>query len=582
MLQKRFDAQTRDWLNDLALLALGLIIFYSLWLGSYPLFTPDEGRYSEIAREMVATGDYITPRVNGIAFLDKPVLYYWLQAAAIHLFGVNEWALRFFPMLLGVIGCLVSYVCGRLLFNKNTGRLAAIILATTPLYFACSHYADLDLEVAVFISCSLLFFITGVFREGKSRQYFLFAAYFAAACAFLTKGMIGIVFPIMIIGSWILLTGRWALLLRMNIITGLLLFAALTIPWYYFAQAANPQFLHYFFVTQQVSRFLSAGEFNNPIPFWFYIPIILIGFFPWTAFLFQSLNQFIRATWQNRLAHQKELYLLLWFAIVLVFFSIPHSKIIGYILPVFPPIALLTAKYLNDTWNNVTSRSVVIATLSFAFFGAALLTLTVVLLQYAIVDFEPNFATYLMGIAAILISSIVTAFIMIKKRDWAYLVTISVASSILLLLTLTAGATYLNQNTAKPLAMELKPLLRPTDQVILYFKYYQDVPLYLERPVTIVADWTDPQIPYRDNWVREMWYGMPFQNTDDRLIDENAFWQRFDSNERVFVFLNDNYFDQFKKRAKSFFILGKYNDIILLSNQPTFVSWFQKHYHYEV
>src|SRR5580692_7343889 len=138
----------RQCLIDMLFLTVMLGIFYALWMGSYPLFTPDEGRYSEVAREMVVTGDYITPRLNGVAFLDKPVLYYWLQASAIHLFGLTESALRFWPALLGILSCLIVYLAGRQFFNRRTAIFAAIILATSPLYYAASHYANLDIEVA--------------------------------------------------------------------------------------------------------------------------------------------------------------------------------------------------------------------------------------------------------------------------------------------------------------------------------------------------------------------------------------------------------------------------------------------------
>ena len=136
----------RDWVRDFLLLAFFIAIVYGLWLGSYPFFTPDEGRYAEVAREMVASGDYITPRVNGIAFLDKPALYYWLQAAAIHFFGVKEWAIRLFPALLGLFGCLATYFAGRQLFSRRTGILSAIMLASAPLYFIGAHYANLNLK----------------------------------------------------------------------------------------------------------------------------------------------------------------------------------------------------------------------------------------------------------------------------------------------------------------------------------------------------------------------------------------------------------------------------------------------------
>ena len=234
------------WLSDTCSLVIFIGIFYLLWLGSYSLFTPDEGRYSEVAREMVATNDYITPRVNGVAFLDKPVLYYWLQAAAINLFGVNEWALRFFPALLGVLGCIVTYICGRQLFDRRTGIIAAIILATTPLYFGGAHYADLNLEVAVLITCTLLFFITAIQTSGRNQRNFIIAAWVSAALAFLTKGLIGIAFPAMIAGTWIILLWRWDVLKKIRLITGFMLFIIITLPWYMLVQKANPAFLHYF------------------------------------------------------------------------------------------------------------------------------------------------------------------------------------------------------------------------------------------------------------------------------------------------------------------------------------------------
>lgn len=559
----------RSWSIDIICLTTLLIIFYTLWLGSYPIFTPDEGRYSEIAREMVATGDYTTPRMNGVAFLDKPILYYWLQASAIKLFGVTEWALRLFPALLGVLGTLMVYVCGRCLFDRRTGLLAAIVLATSLLYFGGAHYANLDLEVAVFVSCTLLCLLTGVEVQNQSRTYFLFAAYIFAALAFLTKGLIGLVFPFMIFGTWIVLLHRWAILKKIHLLAGIILFIALVLPWYTMVQMVNPKFVEYFFITQQITRYLSSTEFNSKTPIWFYVPVILLGFFPWTIFMVQAMSHAIKHAWRERSQYTKELFLLLWITIVFIFFSIPQSKTMGYILPIFPALALLVGKYLATTWDNSKQTAIYWSTINFILLGSILAIALLILRQFNWTYAAAEFANYLFIISILLIVSIILAFFLIKKKTFLPLFATLVIFSITSLLILTQSATYLNHNSIKPLVLVLKNVIRPEDEVIHYFRYYQDVPLYLGQKVTIVADWDAKNINFKDNWMRELWYGMKFQKNNDWLINDTKFWERWNSNKRVFVFMHINYFVEFKDKVKHYYHLGIYHDVVLLSNQPT-------------
>lgn len=571
MLRNSLSKKNSDLKTDLISLCLFLFVFYTLFLGNYPLFTPDEARYSEVAREMVATGDYITPRVNGVAFLDKPILYYWLQAIAIYLFGIKEWALRLFPVLSGIFGCVVTYICGRRLFDRRTGFISAIILGTSPLYFCGTHYANLDLEVAVWISATLLFFITGVQDQTKSRINFLLAAYVCAAFAFLTKGLIGIAFPAMIAGAWIALTRRWKLILQIHLVKGSILFLAIVLPWYILVQKANPEFLHYFFVTQQVTRFLSAGKFNNATPVWFYLPIVIIGFFPWSSFIFQTFKHIIKNIRTSLQQYTTELFLILWIGIVFIFFSIPHSKMITYILPVFPALALLVGNYFSIAAEQIERREIFYGMITLIIMNLVF-SITLLLLAYFQWEFIPStFHANLKAMVIILVlSSLATLFLFKQRKLFPLFMTLSV-STILFLLSLTLGAKYLNFNSAKPLIMDLKSIIQPQDEVVSYFKFHQDVPIYLERRTTIVADWNSPAIAKHDNWMRELWYGMPFQNTQDWLINEEAFWQRWNSKNRVFVFLNEKYFNQFKEGAKNYFVLGEHNHIILLSNQPTMI-----------
>jgi 4-amino-4-deoxy-L-arabinose transferase-like glycosyltransferase len=559
---------TMYWWQDLAKLGLIIGLFYVLWMGSYALFIPDEGRYSEVAREMVVSGDYITPRSNGVAFLDKPVLYYWLQASAIKIFGVSEWSLRLWPVLFGVLGTLVLYGTGRLLYGRRTGFLAAIILATSPLYYGASHYANLDLEVASLVADSLLCFLAAVQGNVSPRrkEYLLYAAYAFAGAAALTKGLIGIVFPAMIIGSWIMLLNRWQLLAKMRLLSGLGLFLLLTVPWYVLVQKANPEFFHFFFVTQQVSRFLTTQEFNSKAPLWFYLPIVLAGFFPWSAFLVQSLVQKAKRIWQNRQRNATDLFLLLWLFIVFIFFSIPHSKTVGYILPIFPVMALLVGSYMGEWWQEPRQRFFSSA-IVFILFATGVAGLFFMAPHLPLFDVPASYFTVLRNMGIVLLSAAVAVGLATRKMNSTTLIGILTVTAATTLLIFISSVAIIDQKGSKPIAMEIKSRIKPGDEVVTFYRYFQDLPLFLENKVSIVADWKAPDIAYKDNWLREMWYGMVFQDTSQWLIDENVFWQRWKSDKRLYVVTDEDYYHSLQTKTKVYEI-SQYNDKVLLTNHP--------------
>lgn len=555
------------WLIDIAGIFLLLGVFYAIWIGSHPLFTPDEGRYSEVAREMITTGDYITPRLDGVAFLDKPVLYYWLQASAIKLFGLKESALRLWPALIGILNCLFVYIAGRQLFNRRTGILAALCLAVSPLYYGAAHYANLDLEVASFISMTLLcFLMASLAKSSRLRTTLFLGTYVFASLACLTKGLIGIVLPGMVAGLWILLLNRWSILKHARLFSGILVFCCITIPWYVLVQLHNPQFLHFFFVTQQFSRFLTMDTFNNQIAAWFYIPIVLIGLFPWTVFFPQIIYENLSKIWKNRQAHSTELFLVLWVFLIFIFFSIPRSKTIGYILPIFPGIALLIGNYFDIHWNDLKNKGLKFGIMAYVMMTVIIFILCVSASQITFLEMDKHLTSYAIATGVLFLISGLTVFLL--KHSLKKVVSTLLITASLFALTLSASGTILNQKTAKPLALYLKTIIQPNDQVVTYYKYYQDLPIYLERRIIIVADWQASDIPRNDNWVRELWYGMPFQDTSGWLINDKDFWQRWNSQQRLFVFLNKNYFDNFQLKAQGkLYQLNQLNDIILVSNQ---------------
>lgn len=569
MLSIKQSQMNRPWIFDLIFMTILIGIFYAIWIGSHALFTPDEGRYSEVAREMVASGDYITPRLNGVAFLDKPVLYYWLQASAINLFGLKEWALRFWPALIGVLGCLITYAAGNLLFSRRTGIIGALILATSPLYYGAAHYANLDLEVAVLIGNSLMLFIMAAQSpQGKSRSLLMLAAYFFAALAFLTKGLIGIVFPAMVIGAWILLLNRWSILKSMHLVIGLIGFTLLTLPWYILVQKANPEFLHFFFVTQQVARFLTKADFNNKTVFWFYVPIVIAGIFPWCVFVIQAVSQHIKKVWQDRQKHAANLFILLWLVIIFTFFSIPKSKTVGYILPIFPALALLIGNYLDNLWQQTKSKGITAGMIGFIILSGITSIGFLIAPSIKSLEVSPEMIPYF-SLASILflVGGAVSIYLLFSQQfSKMFYCLLAVACAFLLILS--ASSNSINKRSIKPLTQELNAILKPGDEVVTYFKFYYDLPIYTEKRITIVADWKASDIAQNDNWVRELWYGMPFQDTKEWLIDKETFWKRWQSDKRLFVLTDINYYEQLSSEAKSnLYQISRYKDTLLLSNK---------------
>lgn len=180
----------KKWMCDLLLLSGSIGIFYAFKPGDRALWSPGEGRYSEIAREMLASGNYVTPQLAGTQFFDKPPFFIWLQTLSIRLFGLNEWALRLWPAVLAVVGCLAVYLASRKLFDRRTGLIASIVLATSGLWYGIGHIVSLDMTVAVLLSCSLLFFLLGT-RElpGNRRRSLMWGGIFVRRSGYSHEGI---------------------------------------------------------------------------------------------------------------------------------------------------------------------------------------------------------------------------------------------------------------------------------------------------------------------------------------------------------------------------------------------------------
>ena len=260
-------------------------ILYFAVLGRAPLDPKDEGRYAEIPREMLATGDWVTPRLDGVNYFEKPPLMYWAVAASESVFGPAEWAVRAPVALFGLAGVLITYAAARGLYGRAAGLAAAVVLGTAVFYAALSRILVLDMAVSVLMSATLFCFILGV-REapGARRRWFFMGLYASAALATLTKGLIGFLLTGAVMFLWLLLFRQWKRLRPMHLPSGILLFLAIAAPWHLLAAQRNPGWAHFYFIHEHWERFTTT-EHGRIGPWYYFIPIVVGGLFPWIGFL---------------------------------------------------------------------------------------------------------------------------------------------------------------------------------------------------------------------------------------------------------------------------------------------------------
>ena len=267
-------------LRDIILLTVLTSLFFGLFLGSRPLSVPDEGRYAEIPREMAVTGDWVTPRLNGVKYFEKPPLVYWFTALSIKLFGLSEWSVRLAPALFSLLGCLSVYAAGTIFYGRRAGILSAIVLATSVLYYALSRTLILDMPVTALLSLSLCSFLIGLREpDGWKRRALLYVFYAGCGLTMLTKGLIGIVIPGMIIFVWMLVMNQWSILRSLYLPSGIALFLLVAAPWHILVQRANPEFFQFYFIHEHFERYLTKVHARYK-PFWYFIPVLAGGSSP--------------------------------------------------------------------------------------------------------------------------------------------------------------------------------------------------------------------------------------------------------------------------------------------------------------
>lgn len=326
-------AQYKYYLLGLICLS-GVLFFFRL--GVPGLMDPDEGRYAEIAREMLVSGDWLTPHLNQVKYLEKPPLVYWLTAISMALLGPTETAARLIPALSALGGVLSTYGLGRVMLGPREAFIAASIQATCMGYVIMGRLLTLDMTLTFLLCLGLGLGYLGITRH---RRNYLRGAYLALALGVLTKGPVALVLPGLILSIWAIANRSPRVLLQLWDGPGAAIFIAVVVPWFVLVSMRNPEFLQYFLVQEHLQRFLSS-QVHHGEPFYYFIGVLAMGLLPWTFFLPWGIFRIWREPGVGNLRGDR-LFLLLWAGVVLLFFTLSQSKLAPYILPALPPLALI-------------------------------------------------------------------------------------------------------------------------------------------------------------------------------------------------------------------------------------------------
>lgn len=340
-------------LRLLPVFCIVFVLVYLLPLGGRPLVTPDEGRYGAIPAEMLDTGEWVTPHLNGIRYYEKPVLGYWFIAASEWVFGRNAFAIRLPSALATCFGALCLVLLARRLgLRDEVGWLAGIAYLTMIAVLISGTTAVLDAMFTGAVTGALVFFVMAWTSKASSSRIGWLTV-FGGFCglAFLIKGFLGLAIPVIVIGPFLLWMRRWREIFTLPWIP-MLAAAAVIAPWAIAVHLQDVDFWHYFFWVEHIQRFTGGAEAQHSEPFWYFIPVFLVGAIPWT---FASLLAFTGLA-RGRCSTTLVRYLLCWLVIPLVFFSISSGKLPTYILPCFPAAALLVAVGLVERFDQRAPR----------------------------------------------------------------------------------------------------------------------------------------------------------------------------------------------------------------------------------
>lgn len=468
-------------------------LFLFLWFGSLDereLFHPDEGRYAEIPREMVASGDWVTPRLNDLKYFEKPILQYWITATTYLAFGEEEFVARLWPAFAGFLTLLLVYYMGRRLMGVRAGIVAATVLATTFQFFLFSQILTLDMGLSFFLTLALygLLAAQDLRTTPKQRRNGAVIMWIAMALAVLSKGLVGVVLPALVLAVYILIERDFKLLHRLHWGIGIPVLLVITLPWFVWVQLRNPEFFQFFFIREHFGRF-ALNEHHRAGAWYYFLAVLLVGGMPWSLVYVRALFVSWRSPPPENLAINPMRLLLLWVVSIVVFYSVSQSKLPGYILPVYPALALLLGCAVQRQ-KIALSRSMLlgIAGLGIAIVAAAPLIMRIPKFA-ANADLIEPYTSWVMASGAIMLAAALVAYAV--RIRFAHLASITLSFGILLAFqVLVVGAESVedlfSSEQLVDTALDKIGEFEPDVPFYSLDMYEQTMPHHLGRTLTVV------------------------------------------------------------------------------------------------
>ncbi len=508
-------------LHILIILLLSYIFFFNN-LGSYSLKEPDEGRYAEIPREMVETGDYIVPHLNYVRYFEKPPLLYWATALSFKVFGVNERAARLPNAIAAFVTVLLLYAIVRRWFSAECAFLSAVILITSFGFFTMARILTIDMLLSCTLFLSLMFFYD-FYRQKRSGSLYLFYAFLGLAT--LAKGPVA---PLLIGVSlliFLVLERNISFLRKLLSIKGLLLYILVVAPWFVAIAIREKEFLWFFFVDQNFLRFLTQKH-NRSGPIYYFVPVLFGGLFPWSIFIPRA----VATLW-----HAKEVKLfLIWFFVVFLFFSLSGSKLPPYILPAFPALAILLARFFQIRKAQPTAGGAEILTyqIIFALFslaGVAVATGAIsayVGTESEMLDLLKQLKGFSIALTCFSLVTIGALCLRRMRKSGPLLVILSCYSLAVVILLMTHTGLIDKINTTKGLAQIINRERSSAHiDVVDYASFDETLPFYTRQKVYIAS------------YKGELEMGSTYQDTKQIFLSNEEFAQLFKSDKKVYCVL---------------------------------------------